>query len=178
MFLFVFVAAFTSRFYLETKNILSEPVRSWKEDLTADCAVVLTGGVGRLRESIALLQRNSVQWLVVSGAHASIIKSDLLTPWELIWGVDQERIILEKNSQTTYGNALQSIPILEALKCQNVLIVTSSIHMTRAYKTFEASLPDSFKLIKYSITPGRNEVSWAGVSIEALKAIFYSIWAY
>ena len=172
------IALLGYRFFVEIKSLQIEPIRAWKEDFTGDCAVVLTGGGGRLREAIALVQRKSIQWLIISGVHSSTSKTDLLTPWEIIWGVDQEKIILEKNSQSTYGNALQSLAILEALQCHKVLLVTSTIHMSRAFKTFESVLPESISLQRYSVAPARSEVSWTGLATEALKSLFYSLWAY
>ena len=48
------------------RRIFNEPVSAWHSDPKADCAVVLTGGAGRVREGFSLLGRQLVRRLVVS----------------------------------------------------------------------------------------------------------------
>ncbi len=52
-------------------------------------------------------------------------------------GVPAEAMILENTSQNTYENAVNSKIILEELKAQQILLVTSAMHMPRAVKIFQ-----------------------------------------
>lgn len=159
-------------------SIREEDISSWSEAEPADCAVVLTGGPGRIREGVALLQREQVRTLIISGVHPDALLQDLLTPWEALWGIPEAQIVLEKNARTTYGNAAQSLPLVEALRCRDLFIVTSQFHMFRAFKTFKAQFPKEIQLRKYAIPSSRSESSWMGYWTEVLKSVFYSIWAY
>ena len=46
-------------------------------------------------------------------------------------------VTLETNSRNTYENALYSHPLLEELGSQEILLVTSAVHMPRAVAIFE-----------------------------------------
>lgn len=151
---------------------------SWERDTEADCALVLTGGPNRIREGFAILARRQVRNLVISGVHPLTELSDLLTPWDLVWGPDLDRVILEKRSTTTYGNAQQTLPLVEGLGCQRVALITSQLHMNRAYKTFVSAYPDSIHLEKHPVPPLVTEVSFSEYWTEVVKTMFYSIWAF
>lgn len=177
LFLFVF-SALLFLAAREAHHILSVPVSSWTLDSSADCGVVLTGGAGRVREGLALLERGQIKTLIISGVHPQTELRDLLTPFDFSIGVLPSQVILERRSQTTYGNAQQSTPILEALHCHDFMLVTSVVHMYRAQKTFQAALPDQIHLIPYAIAGAKVEDSYFGLATEVLKSLFYSVWAY
>lgn len=54
-------------------------------------------------------------------------------------GVPQDALMLEKTSANTYENALESAKILREHGIDTVLLVTSALHMPRAYGVFEAT---------------------------------------
>lgn len=162
----------------EARKVLSISISSWATDPTADCGVVLTGGAGRLREGIALMQRNSIKTLIISGVHPQTELRDLIAPFDIAIGANPSQIILERRSQTTYGNAQQSMPLLEALQCKDFILITSSLHMYRAQRTFLANLPSSIQMLTHATPPSKVEESYFGLATEVLKSIFYSIWAY
>lgn len=154
------------------------PVQSWIKNQTCDCAIVLTGGAGRVREGFDLLSNQAVKKLIISGVHSNVQLRDLMPLWPFYGNINENDVVLEKRSETTYGNAQQSLPIVEALKCRDVLLVTSRIHMHRAYASFRATFPESVYIHPYSVVSGRYETSVWENSLEALKSLFYSIWAY
>jgi uncharacterized SAM-binding protein YcdF (DUF218 family) len=162
----------------EARLILRQTMSSWTEDVSADCAVVLTGGPYRIREGVDLLSRHSVKKLIISGVNPQVELRDVFGPWPYYGDIHDEDIILERRSRTTYGNAQQTLPLVEALGCRDFVLVTSRSHMYRALQTFRAEFP-----ARYSITPravpGVNDTSvWDEVLWEALKSVFYSLWAY
>ena len=162
----------------EANRVISTRVTSWSQDPTADCAVVLTGGAGRVREGIALLEQGLVKTLIISGVNPQTELQDLLSPVDLAMGIKREQVILERRSQTTYGNAHQSAPILEALRCRDLALVTSRLHMYRARKSFEAALPSGVKIISVAVPSPKVEEEIWGLTTEVLKSMFYSLWAY
>ena len=54
-------------------------------------------------------------------------------------GVPQDKILAERNSQTTFGNAHWTKQLLAANGIAEVLLVTSALHMRRAEATFRAA---------------------------------------
>lgn len=159
-------------------QIQKEETTSWTEDTSADCALVLTGGPYRIREGFVLLARNQVRHLVISGVNPATDLRDLMTSWDLFWGPARDKIILEKRSTTTYGNAQQTLPILEGLGCQRVALITSSLHMYRAFMTFRSSFPETIALVRHSVPPSVTAATMGEYSTEVLKGAFYSLWAF
>ena len=52
------------------------------------------------------------------------------------WGVPQEVVISETDSQNTFGNAVFTAGILEQRNIKTILLVTSALHMRRALAVF------------------------------------------
>ena len=162
----------------EYRAITSQPISSWVKDPSADCAIVLTGGAGRVREGLSLLSRNLVKKLIISGVHPDVEFSDLYSSWIYMGDINEKDVLLERRSSTTYGNAQQSLPIVEAIGCREVIIVTSQLHMPRAFRTFVAAFPHGFPIYQHALAAGRTESTPTEVWVEVLKGIFYSLWAY
>jgi len=57
----IFIGVSIWVFRREKSLVRKEPVTAWAEDHRADCAVVLTGGPGRVREGFDLLAQRQVQ---------------------------------------------------------------------------------------------------------------------
>ncbi len=179
IFLVIFVLAFLAwDFATEYQNVGLYSVNSWTEDVNADCAVVLTGGAHRVRTGFDLLSRHQVKKLIVSGVYPNATLRELFPIWPLYGEISEKDIVLERRSSTTYGNAQQSLPLTEALNCRDVALITSQTHMYRAIKTFKATYPETIQLIPYAVNAGRGERGLIETSTEALKTMFYRIWAY
>lgn len=176
--LLLFSAGVFYRFYDEYKKIQSEVVQSWTKTPIADCAVVLTGGAGRVREGFDLLANQNVKKLIISGVYSNARLREIMPVWALYGQLSENDVVLDRRSETTYGNAQQSLPIVEALKCRDILLVTSRVHMHRSYQTFRASYPENIYIQKHAIIGGRFQSSVWEVAFEALKSLFYSLWAY
>lgn len=144
----------------------------------ADCALVLTGGPYRVREGFALLARNQVRHLVIAGVNPQTELRDLMTPWDLFWGPVRDKIVLEKRSTTTYGNAQQTLPIVEALGCQRVALITSALHMFRAFRTFRSTYPESITIVPHAVPTSVQSAGFGEYLTEVLKSAFYSFWAF
>jgi uncharacterized SAM-binding protein YcdF (DUF218 family) len=168
----------TAKVLTEMESIRRTQIDSWTQDVSADCAVVLTGGPGRIKEGMDLLNQKKVKKLIISGVFANAKLREIMPSISFYGGINEEDIILEHRSTTTFGNAQQSLPLVEALRCRDIVLVTSQIHMNRAYATFRASFPDKISIFRYSILAGRYNPSFLEVFQEAIKSLFYSLWAY
>ncbi|MFS4459697.1 YdcF family protein [Bdellovibrio sp. HCB2-146] len=166
------------RFFHEYRSIENENIQSWVKTPSADCAIVLTGGPGRVREGFDLLANGNVKKLVISGVYSNARLREIMPLWALYGNLSENDVVLDRRSETTYGNAQQSLPLVEALKCRDVLLVTSRLHMYRSFRTFRATFPENIYVEKHSIVGPRYEASVWEVSFEALKSLFYSLWAY
>ncbi len=165
-------------YYRETRLILQTPIDAWESDSTADCAVVLTGGPGRVKEGLDLLVRRQVQRVIISGVNPQVNLRDLYPQLALYPQINEQDLVLERRSETTYGNAQQSLPIAEALQCRSVLLVTSYLHMNRAHQTFSSSYPPEIKVRPYSIAGTDFPPHHWDLFMEVIKTWFYDLWAY
>jgi uncharacterized SAM-binding protein YcdF (DUF218 family) len=166
------------RFVSEYRAVTREGVISWTKNQTADCAVVLTGGAGRVREGFDLLSNQNVKKLIISGVNPTSRLREIMPVWSFYGSLHEDDVVLEKRSETTYGNAQQSLSIVEALRCRDVLLVTSRLHMHRAYKTFRGAYPENIEVFKHAVVSGRYDIGAGEASVEAMKSLFYSLWAY
>ena len=181
LFVFLILAGVGLLFSLcrkEMKKVRSEPISSWSEDHYGDCAVVLTGAPGRVREGIDLLVRGQVKKLIISGVHPQSSLYEIFPEWPFYFSLNPEDVVLERQSATTYGNAVQSFVLAEALQCHNLVLVTSQPHMYRAYRSFRTVFPSEYRLIKHAIPHGGSQTEVEEFAIEAVKSAFYSLWAY
>ena len=156
-------------------------------DTYADCAVVLTGGQGRIREGISLLSHQRVKKLIISGVHQRSTLSDMFPEMLFYPEVKLDDVILERRSSSTAGNAQQSLLITDALKCRSVLLVTSDYHMYRAMKTFRLAFPSNIEIYPH-VVPSANLLKrnlsswdmrfWGTVFVEWVKYHFYSLFVF
>lgn len=162
----------------EIHEIEAWPITAWSEDHRADCAIVVTGGAGRVREGFDLLAQGQVRKLIVSGVHPKASLREIFPQWPYYGDLQLDDVVLERRSGSTYGNAQQSLPLVEALRCRSVVLITSHLHMKRAYRTFRAIFPPEVVILDRSISSGAIPPDRWDLWVEAGKSIFYSIWAY
>jgi uncharacterized SAM-binding protein YcdF (DUF218 family) len=174
----VFVILFGWVFHREQTIIEREPISAWSEDHKADCAVVVTGGPGRVREGFDLLAQGQVRKLIISGVHPKATLRDIIPQWPFYGGLHEEDVVLERRSATTYGNAQQSLPLVEAMHCRSLVLVTSHLHMRRAFKTFRQVFPTEILILPRSVSSGYIPPRAWDLAVETVKSLFYSLWAY
>lgn len=165
-------------FRREMGFIEHEPITAWSEDHKADCAVVLTGGPGRIREGFDLLAQGQVKKLIISGVHPKATLREIFPQWPFYGNLREEDVVLERRSATTYGNAQQSLPLVEAMHCRSLVLITSHLHMRRAFRTFRQVYPPEVLILARSVSSGFIPPRVWDLSIETLKSFFYSTWAY
>lgn len=165
-------------FLRESKRIQAQPATAWEEDHKADCAVVLTGGAGRVREGFDLLAQKNIKKLIISGVYPHATLKEIFPQWVFYGALDERDVILEKRSGTTYGNAQQTLPLVEALHCRDLILVTSRLHMYRSLKIFSSVFPPDLTIYPRAIVQGGFEPSFGELLVEVVKSEFYSLWAY
>lgn len=173
------VVALSLEVVREAGRVRATSLSSWQSGpATADCAIVLTGGPGRVREGFDLLARKQASRLIISGVNPQAELREIFPLWPFYSGLRAEDVALERRSRSTFGNAQQSLPLVEALRCRDAWLVTSRAHMYRALRTFEAEFPRSVALYPRAVVAGSAEPSFGDVASETAKSLFYSIWAY
>ena len=153
-------------------------VTAWTQDHFADCGVVLTGETNRIPDAIEQLYLKRVNKLIISGVYSHTELRELFPAQHYYGALDINDIILEKNSLTTFGNAQQSLPLVEALRCRDVVLMTSRLHMHRAYRVFRGHFPDDIPIYQRATVGKQLRSPWTRISVEALKAMFYDFWFY
>jgi uncharacterized SAM-binding protein YcdF (DUF218 family) len=164
--------------YSESKKILSTELNSWSEDYTADCAVVLTGSRGRVREGVDTLYQGRVKKLIISGVYQGAKWQEIFPQWIYYGDVRAKDVILEKRSLTTFGNAQQSLALVEALGCRDILLMTSRLHLYRSHKIFNKYYPSTISIQPVAVLSGSLKPDLDELFVESMKSLFYSIWAY
>lgn len=161
-------------FYNQYKSIKNVQVNLWNQLPEADCGVVLTGAAGRIREGFEILQQKKIKWLIISGVYKETTFKEIFPYWIYYPEIDSRFVILEKRSQTTLGNAHQSLALVETLRCQDILLITSQLHMSRASEVFESIYPEGI-LIKPVVLPNsKNEQGFVYLLVEIVKSFFYA----
>ncbi|MDZ4660783.1 MAG: YdcF family protein [Pseudomonadota bacterium] len=162
----------------EIRKVNTTRISSWVEDHHGDCAVVLTGRAGRIKEGMDLLSQKQIKKLILAGVNPGSNLRQIFPQWPFYGEISEQDVILEKRSQTTYGNAQQALSFVEALHCRDLVLITSHVHMYRAYRTFRSVIPDSIPIYARGVLMGNLRSSWDDLLEEGIKSLFYSIWAY
>lgn len=88
----------------------------------------------RLGFALQLYRQHRAGVLLLSGADQAQTMASLLRQQ----GVPAQRLLIEASSQNTHQNALNSARLLHQRRLQQVLLVTSGVHMRRAVASFRA----------------------------------------
>ncbi len=176
-FLFL-IMIFLIQFYFEYARVTLLLDQKEVTRFDADCAVVLTGGPGRIREGIDLLANKSVKKLIISGVNPNSQFKQIFPMWAYYPEINEADVVLEKRSETTFGNAIQSLPLVELLKCRDVILITSQIHMYRAHQTFRKIYPNNIEIKINPLYLSKDNYEFNDLVQETLKSIFYSLWVY
>ena len=164
-------------FLRERNRVLSFSANTKFDEIPqSDCGVVLTGSAGRIREAFEVLAQKKINKLVVSGVYKDTRLKEIFPHLDYYPEINPQDIILEKISGSTYENAVQSLQVVETLKCQNILLMTSQLHMSRAYRVFKNHFPPNIEIRSYTVVSvtGRDD-SFADIWLESLKSLFYSL---
>lgn len=173
------LGVFTSwLFVLESRTILTQKITAWTDDQKGDCAVVLTGSPGRVREGFDLIAQGRVRKLIISGVYPQAELLDIFPQLPYYGPINEGDVVLEKRSLTTYGNAQQTQPLVEALQCKDIILVTSRLHMYRSLKIFHSVFPADFEIKPRAVIASQVDPDFFELALEVTKSLFYRLWAY
>lgn len=162
----------------EAYQILEDREETKSDQLESmDCGVVLTGGPGRIREAIEILSQNKIKKLIISGVYKEASLAEIFPPLPFYPDVQVGDILLEKHSESTFGNAAQSLALVQSLKCKDVLLITSQMHMHRAYKIFRKLYPSQIPIRKFYVNYLKKDHSEWDLLIESFKSVFYLVFS-
>ncbi len=133
----------------------------------ADAIIVFAGSSERIEPAYRLANSRYARYLVISPASENLLKSYKKT-YELSPKVKQ---IIEDKARTTFENALYTSKIIEKLRFDSVILVTSSYHLPRSYFLLGILLLTSKVDLQSYGVPGaqRNGTNWLDSSVERRK---------
>jgi uncharacterized SAM-binding protein YcdF (DUF218 family) len=144
-------------------NQLEKLYASDKQCAPSSHVVLLSGGVDSRAQSVDSFERMSSATfvrateasriiakepdatLIVSGGRLyKFPEAEVIAHYLTSLGVPEESLILESTSRNTYENAVNVAAILSAQDVQGpVRLISSAMHMHRAFKSFELALKDT-----------------------------------
>ena len=128
------------------------------EDRRVDAIVVLSGGSGRADLGLELLRKGRGSVLVLSGVNRDAdVDSIFLTE---LTEFERLSVILEKNSKSTFENAVEARRLLTEKKFHSMLLVTSPYHMKRAHYIFERLMPPDIEMALYPVPSPEFKTDW------------------
>ncbi len=144
-------------------------ISSWVQSQSLDCAVVLTGGTSRIREGFDLLSQNKIKLLIISGVNPAAHLREIFPMWPFYPGVSEEKLILEKESSTTYSNGVQSFDLARKNSCKQIFLITSQIHMPRAKMIFQNIFLNEIEVVPHAVSAGTSEEEFLSLVTELIK---------
>lgn len=111
-----------------------------KDFQPVDVIVCLTGGRGRIRQALQLLDKQVGERLYIAGVDPTVNMRQILREIHWVGPLDNGRIVIDKRSTNTIENAQEVRRYLEENDLKSVLVVTSSYHARRAHYIFEKVL--------------------------------------
>lgn len=128
--------------------------------LRTNAIVVLTGGSERLQAGANLLLAGKGKKLLITGVHPDVKASSVLKEDLIPYKKQQCCVMLGRNANDTYGNAVEAKEFLAANDYKSMTLVTSHYHMPRSLLAFEGSMPD-ITIVPYPVSPSSvNLTEW------------------
>jgi len=161
----------------------AETVHGWDD---ASLAAPTADAMERVLEAARVYQLIHPEWVISSGGRLTrrqrpdgvIMRDELLR-----LGVPEVRILLEAESQNTRDEAVLVEAMLRSIHAEQVVLVTSSVHMRRALAAFRAVNIDAVPAIARNPTASAPLVDWIvpyglgrsrAVAHELLGIVYYT----
>ncbi len=155
--------------------VINDHFQSLDSVIVSECGVVLTGAPGRIREAFELMAQKKIKKLVISGVYKEAQLNEIFPPLPFYPEINPSDVILEKKSESTFGNAIQSLAVVKSLHCKNILLITSQLHMHRASKIFRRIFPSQIEIRTYSVFHNSKENELFDLLFESTKSVFYTV---
>jgi uncharacterized SAM-binding protein YcdF (DUF218 family) len=111
----------------------------------ADVIIVLSGGDGpRVQKGVELYKAGLGGKILMTGnPHFDRSMSEYMSEYAQRLGVPSKNILIEKESLSTFDNAIYSYKVLKNKNIQSIILVTSKFHTARSYKIFKKAFQNS-----------------------------------
>ncbi len=117
--------------------------------------------LSRLKLTLKLDSEQKIDKYIVSGGIANKVagtaEATKMAEWLIANGIEENRVIKEDKSRTTVENAKFSVPIAQEIGATEIVLVTSTYHVTRRYlpagRLFQRALKN-YPNIKLAIYTG------------------------
>lgn len=145
---------------------------------SADAIVVLTGGKGRADVGLRLLKKGNARFLILSGVNKDADLDSIYL--KLVSNTERANIILDKESTSTYRNAVEVRGLMRRLGARSMLLLTSGYHMKRAEYIFRRIMPDDISITPCSVASPNFDHSrwWGGTSLLILLEEFVKYYSF
>lgn len=147
----------------------------------ADAIVVLAGGRGRIDSGLELFEKQRGDYLIIVGVDKDASPESIFFKKSVRF--DKKKIILEKESTSTYENAQEAKKIIESMNIKSIILLTSFYHMKRGSYVFSRVLSPQTIIYLYPVaTPNFDEKAWwkgqgtVLLAVEFLKFYWYRFW--
>lgn len=131
-----------------------------------DAIVVLTGGAGRVREGLRLLDAGLGKKLFVSGVHGAVDVRELLRAARRTPGNLECCIVIDHAAGSTRGNARETAGWMRRQGYRSLRLVTASYHMPRSLLEFRRAMPAGVEIVPHPVFPegfrAGNWLRWRG----------------
>lgn len=125
------------------------------------------------KASVVIVAGGNLPWSPHRQSEAEAIRTLLVQ-----WGVPASAILLDKVSQNTSENVINSSMLINKLDCQIPLLVTSAAHMQRAVATFKKARVEVFPVstdvrvvrkLKYTVLDFLPDATALAMSTDAIR---------
>ena len=106
--------------------------------VSTDGIAVLTGGNGRIKQGLELINLYKNKKLIISGVHKKV-SMETIIPNKL---KNKNNITLDKASESTFENVLVISEWIKENNLSNITIITSYYHMPRTMLLMQAIAPE------------------------------------
>lgn len=148
-------AVLAAIFYFTTwpRDLLQLPLMVDQPPIQADVVIVLGSGTRRhdpnnlppqaeqrVKKGTQLVQAGFASRVIMAGGKSPVtglIEADLMSEVAKTDGLDENQIVLERESRDTWQNAQNSLKIMKDENWQTALVVTSPYHTWRACRMFQ-----------------------------------------
>jgi len=143
------MSAYLLLFYTPLVWFLARPLKISQPAKTADCIVVLGGGVGesgragqgyeeRVQHAVDLYERGFARNIIFSSGYSYAFKETMvMKALAVSLGIPERVIILENQAANTYQNVLFTKDILNKNGWDSMLLISSPYHMRRVWFVFK-----------------------------------------
>ncbi|MCC6176872.1 MAG: YdcF family protein [Chloroflexi bacterium] len=115
--------------------------------VASDAIIVISGdeALARYREGVRLFRAGWAPTLIFSGAtwDGSDSNAEVMRTMAVAEGVPPGAILVDHLGDDTYGNAVNTLTLMESHALHSAILVTSPYHLQRALLTFQGVYQDS-----------------------------------